>query len=145
MLENNTNIFENGLDERSKAYLLETTRWTKFLAILGFISIGFLILMAFVMLMSDSYSGLSYTLGKMGSFLYFVIMAALYFFPAYSLIRFSGLMKSGLQTDNIESITEGFRHQRNLFKYMGIISIIFIVIILLAIILAGIFAAGLNR
>lgn len=137
------NIFEKGLDERSKAYLLETTRWTKFLAILGFIFVGFILLFAILTLGGESYeSGMFYKMGKLGAFLYCFIMGIIYFFPALYLIKFSNLMKAGIQSNNTEVITEAFRHQRNLFKYLGILSIIVIAFVLLAIIFAGVFAAS---
>ncbi len=145
MESQNLNIFENGLDERSKAYLLETTRWTKFLAILGFISIGFILLFAIGLLGgSDStYSanGIFATLGKVGFFIYFLVIAVVYFFPAYFLMKFSSSMKLGIQTNNIENVTEGFRHQKNLFKYMGILAIVGIALVLVIFIFAGVLAS----
>ena len=139
------NIFENGLDERSKAYLLETTRWTKFLAILGFIAIGFILLVAIGMLggADSTYSsaGLFATLGRVGFFIYFLVISVVYFFPAYFLMKFSNSMKSGIQTNNVENITEGFRHQKNLFKYMGILAIIAIALVLVVFIFAGVLAS----
>lgn len=54
-------------------------------------------------------------------------------------------MKTGIDTNDTETITEGFRYQKNFFKYMGILAIILIAIILIAFVLAGIFTAGLNR
>jgi hypothetical protein len=146
MESQNLNIFENGLDERSKAYLLETTRWTKFLAILGFISIGFILLFAVAMLGGGSDStysstGMFATLGKVGFVIYFLVIAVVYFFPAYFLMKFSSSMKSGIQTNNVENITEGFRHQKNLFKYMGILAIIGIALVLVVFIFAGVLAS----
>lgn len=131
----NLNIFENGLDERSSAYLLETTRWTKFLAIMGFIFIGFMLLVIALMMFVNA-SDLK-AIGGIPSYvgilmiMFYVLIAVALLLPAVSLLKFSTNMKTGIQTKNIELVSEGFRHQKNLFKYTGIITIILIVINLL--------------
>jgi len=140
------NIFEGGLDERSKAYLLETTRWTKFLSILGFIGIGFMLiaalfLMAFGSTMYSSMSGLGALGGGFlgaGMGLFYILIAALYLFPIISLFKFSKNMKSGINTNNPELITEAFRHQKNLYKFIGILAIITISLYLIIIVVAAI-------
>lgn len=145
MLEQNTNIFEGGLDERSKAYLLETTRWTKFLAIMGFILIGLMVvgslfLFAFGASMSSTYSSGMSGFGGLGGYmgigmgLLYLLIAAFYLFPIISLFKFSTNMKLGINTNNAELITEAFRHQKNLYKFIGILTIIVIVLYLLIIV-----------
>ncbi len=137
-MQQEVNIFESSMDETAKAHLLETTRWTKFLAIMGFIATAFIILMALFMLMFGavlpSYSGV----GAVGSALYFLVMAALYFYPAWALIRFSSLMKRGINTNNQEMINDGLRHQKNMYRYLGILTIILLVFVLLMFVIAGV-------
>ncbi len=56
-MENNLHV-ENGenlvIDWRSKEFLKETAKWTKFLAILGFVGIGLMVLGSLVMLFAPS-------------------------------------------------------------------------------------------
>jgi hypothetical protein len=145
-----SSIFENGLDERSKAYLLETTRWTKFLSIIGFIITGLMLLGAIAIMTMGSffssllpgYSGLGAASAGIGFGLIYIIIAALYFYPIISLFRFSSNMKQGIQTNNMEMITEAFRHQKNLYKFIGIFTIIIIAFYLIIFLFFGIFAAS---
>lgn len=137
-----SNIFSSAaIDEASKAYLLETVRWTRFLAIIGFISIGVLLL--FTLLMAIAYSSISSEttpFGLIGTTLYLLVLVGLYFYPALALIRFSSCMKTGLTLNDQDQIREGFRYQKNLYKYTGILVIIALVLCLLSAILAAIAA-----
>lgn len=142
MEQHNLNVFEsNGLDERSRAYLLETTRWTKFLSILGFIGIGMMILGLFAMMLMGSaltaFGGGMAAFGMIGFTIFFVIIIGLYCYPIYALWKFTTHMKTGLNTNNQEQITEGFRYQKNMYRYMGILAIIFMSFYLLGIIFGG--------
>lgn len=142
MEQHNLNVFEsNGLDERSRAYLLETTRWTKFLSILGFIGVGLMILGLFAMMLMGSaltaFGGGMAAFGMIGFTIFFVLVIALYVYPIYALWKFTTNMKSGLNSNNQELITEGFRYQKNMYRYMGILAIIFMSFYLLGIIFGG--------
>ena len=140
MEQHKLNVFETGgLDERSKAYLLETTRWTKFLAIMGFIFIGLMIIIALIFLVAGSalsaYAGGGLALlGATGGSIFMLIMIGLYVYPVYALWKFSTNMKSGINTANQEQIVEGFRYQKNMYRYMGILMIIVLAFYLLSII-----------
>ena len=148
MSDQDLHIFEGGLDERSKAYLLETTRWTRFLSIIGFIFIGFMLILALLMLTMGSYFSSEFSgFGSLGGYfgvglgLAYILIAVLYLIPILSLLKFSTNMKAGINTNNAELITEGFRHQKNLFKFFGIMTIIVIALYLLIFVLAGLGAA----
>ena len=58
-------------------------------------------------------------------------ISILYFFPVFYLYKFGRLMKSGLLTDNELQITEAFRYQRNMYRFMGIMALIVIGIYIL--------------
>jgi hypothetical protein len=142
MEKHDLNVFENnGLDETSKAYLLETTRWTKFLSILGFIFIGFMILFLLIMMVAGSalsaYSPGMETFGVLGAVIVMILLVAFYFYPIYALWKFSTNMKSGINTNNQEQITEGFRYQKNMYRFLGIVAIIILALYLLIFIFGG--------
>jgi len=139
MLQQNPDEFETGLDETAKAHLLETTRWTRFLAIC----------FIFIMVLSGIYIVMAtYTTSAMAqietslaviiSVIVIVILAALYCYPIYALFRFSSRMKQGIQNNNRDLINEGFRYQKTLFRYMGILTVVSIALMLLSVILGGI-------
>lgn len=139
MLQQNPDLFETGLDETAKVHLLETTRWTRFLAIC-FIFIlvlsGIYIVMATYT--TSAMAQIETSLAVIISVIVIVILAALYCYPIYALFRFSSRMKQGIQNNNRDLINEGFRYQKTLFRYMGILTVVSIALMLLSVILGGI-------
>ena len=148
-MEYQDNIFEsNSIDQVAKAYLLETTKWAKFLAILGFIVYGLAILGCLGMILGgtsiassmpgfDMYSGIGLT----GLGLIYLIIILICFYPTYCLYKFAVKTKEGLQNSNNASLTEGFKNQKNMYKFYGIFTIIMLVIYGIVIIFAIIAAA----
>ncbi len=141
-------IFENsGLDETGKYYLLETVRWTKFLAILSMIFLGILVLFGLMMIMGSAfmarYNAVTGVPGFVVGFIY-LIACGLYFYPILCLFKFSSNIKNGIAANSNDMINEGFRYQKNMYKYIGIFMIIILSFYLLALIF-GIFAAMLGR
>ena len=67
-----------------------------------------------------------------------IVMVGLYFYPIYALLKFSSCMKKGIHNNNQELINEGFRYQKNMFRYTGILLIISMACILLSIIVGGV-------
>jgi len=122
-------IFEStGLDDTARYHLLDTVRWTKFLAIIGFVVTGlFLVVALLIMVMgrslfalsSDYSGGLTAGLG----FIY-IVAAAIYFYPVYALLKFSSCMKKGILNDDRMLINDAFRYQKLMYKYLGILMII---------------------
>lgn len=129
-----------------KNYLMETSRWGKFLAILGYVGLGLMMIFSLMMLfgmsflersfggMSQMYNSGALSLATMG-FLYLII-AAIYFFPIYALHTFSTRIKTGLLTNSIEDVEVAFKNLKSLFKFMGIVSIIVLSIYVLALLIA---------
>ena len=120
-------IFNLAIDEEAKTHLLETVRWTKFLAILGFIFLGLLIL--FGLLMGTGFSqmagmyGLASGMGVGFMIIYFII-AMLYFFPIYYLYKYSVLVKPAIHGSNQEQFNLALSYQRRMFKFIGIMALI---------------------
>ena len=123
-------IFQLGIDEVSKAYLSETSRWGKFLAILAFIAIGLLIIAGIFMgalITTMGQSQLASTSGPVLTIVY-LVMGILYIYPAWSLYKYSKLMKTSLNTSDQEQFNNALRHLKNIFKFLGILSIITLVL-----------------
>ncbi len=107
-------------------YLMETSKWGKFLAIVGYVSIGLLGLLAIFMMvglsaMSD-FSGTEFPMGAFG-FIY-IIMGAMYYFPVTYLYKYAVQIKKGLKSNDITTITAGFQNLKSLFKFMAIVTIV---------------------
>ena len=109
-----------------KSYIVETAKWGKFLAIMGYVGIGILLLIAVVMM-----AGLS-QLSKLPNapfpmawlgFIYIVI-AALYFFPVNYLFQFSVQIGRGLKSNDMQTVTSAFGNLKSMFKFMGVCTII---------------------
>ncbi len=118
--------------------LLETGKWTKFLAILGFIFIGFMFLGSLIMGIVTTVLGNDFTsLPFPGIFLalmYFVL-AVLYFFPILYLFRFSTNISKAMRANNIQDFNAAIGNLKSHYKFVGILVIIIMGFYVLGIIL----------
>ena len=130
------------IDSASKSFLAEAARWTTFLAILGYIGIGFMVLAALAMMTIGS----SVSVGPMGGgawiSIIYLALAAFYFLPINYLYRFSSNMKEALRTNNQASLTKSFEYLKSHYKFIGILTIVLFAIYILMII--GFMTMGLN-
>lgn len=130
---------------QAREFLRETAKWAKFLSIVGFVMMAFLVLAGFSMgaLVSkaDVYSGLpSWFISVL-----YAVMAAIYIAPIYFLYQFSNKTRIALDSDDNQLLTEALGFLKSHYKYIGILMIIILGFYVLAIvfaIIAGIFAAG---
>ena len=116
----------------SAEFLRSAARWGKFLAIVGFIVIGFMVLMrlgtgAF---MSGMMQDMNNTVGVMsalgGSFftIFYLLFSLLYFFPVLYLYRFSSKLQRGLDLQSEAEIDEAFKNLKSLLKFIGVLIIV---------------------
>lgn len=129
-MENNLHV-ENGenlvIDWRSKEFLKETAKWTKFLAILGFVGIGLMVLGSFVMLFAPSslMSNGDFPFGgKIFMMLLYLAFAVLYYFPISYLYQFSENTKKAIENNDNNAIRDAFEFLKSHYKFMGILTII---------------------
>ena len=130
------------INSEVKDYLLQTSKWAKFLAIMGYVGVALLILIALVFVFGSSLiSEYSYSLPSMGyvSYLYLIIAVA-YYFPISYLYKFSVEMKKGLDSNDEQSITLAFKNLKSLFRFMGIFTIV--VLSLYVVIIVGAIIGG---
>ncbi len=115
------------LNSEIKAYLAETARWGYFLSIIGFIGIGFIVLIGlfFVGFMSTLMADIPFFSPILVSSS-FLIGAALYFFPTLYLYRFSAKMKIALRTDDEAELTTAFQNLKSLYKFFGVLTAIYL-------------------
>jgi hypothetical protein len=122
------------LTESSQSYLKETSSWTFFFSILGFIFLGLLFIGAitvsimFSVLDNENMPAISgLTLG-----LLYITICIVLFFPVYYLYKFSSNMKTAIENNEINNLETALRNIKSHFKFMGYFTIIIIVIYVFA-------------
>jgi uncharacterized membrane protein YjgN (DUF898 family) len=145
MDSSNTNLFELQIDASSQMYLKETAKWAKFLAILGFIFCGFIVIIgifassifaAMGSRLAGAEGSLPATMGKAMAFFY-ICIALLAFFPYLFLLRFSNHMLAALRSNDQQQLTSSFRNLKSCYKYVGIFTIIILAIYVLIFLFVG--------
>ena len=138
-------LFGLSIDPHSRMHLAETAKWTRFLAIAGFVFIGLMILYGIVMSVvvskitprysSEFESPYSSTIGFV-LIIYTIIFGVIYFFPCLFTLRFSNYMKEALNTNDQEKLNSAFQNLKIAARYLGILTIIglalFAIVILIA-------------
>jgi len=148
----NTSLFDLNIDQTSKGHLIEAARWGKFLSIVGFVVCGLIILAGiffstFMSSMSNRYGSMysdAYSSSGMGAMMavLYIVMAVIYFFPCLFLFRFSTKMKTALATNDQNTLNTSFQNIKAMFRYVGIITLIILIIYALVLIIAIIGAAS---
>ncbi|MEI7676737.1 MAG: hypothetical protein WCJ03_08160 [Bacteroidales bacterium] len=103
-------------NEEVKVYVLEITKWTKFLSILGFIGISVMAAVGIFMLFDNhryGYAGLI-----------FLIINLIYFIPINYLLRFALNTKEGVEKDNQNLLIYGISSLKSHYKFVGIMAIV---------------------
>ncbi|NUQ82153.1 MAG: hypothetical protein HUU10_11145 [Bacteroidetes bacterium] len=114
-------------DSAIRGFLVETSKWGKFLAILGYIGLGIMICAALVMMFLGSLipgTGSALPTSLFG--LIYLVFAALYFVPVHQLYLFSASIREAVEMNLQDRFTEGFSHLKTLFRFLGILSIVVI-------------------
>ncbi|HZY79909.1 MAG TPA: hypothetical protein VFE50_10325 [Cyclobacteriaceae bacterium] len=105
-------------------YLKETGGWAKFLAILGFVFIGLVILLAMflgsimgAMGMGTQMAGMEIVLAVV-----YIGMAALYFFPILYLFRFATKAQEAVKLNDTQTLTTALENLKSHYKFIGILA-----------------------
>jgi Family of unknown function (DUF5362) len=113
--------------------LRSTKPWTKLLSILGFVSVGLMVLfgialMFFSNMFAHQRSGPSAFMG----FLY-ILLSALYFMPAFYLFKYSSSLGNFLISNGPADLESALSHQKSFWKFTGILALIGMVLAVLGI------------
>jgi len=141
------------LNEQAVDALRESAKWSTFLAILGFIGIGFMVLAALFMgsvtsLMPDTNPyGSASPFGAMKGMIsiFYAVMAAIYFMPVYYLYKYASDMKNALMSRNSEMVSNALVHLKSHHKFLGIMMIVLISLYILLIIGMIVFFASMSK
>lgn len=130
------NKLQNNIEITS--YLMEASKWGQFLAIVGYVMMGLLVLLTIVMMFAMSVvsqvAQSKFPLWMLG--LVYILLAGLYYIPITYLYKFSVQMQKAIQMQNEGLLASGFQNLKSLFKFMGIFTIVMLAIYGLALLIA---------
>ncbi len=115
-----------------KKFLKETAKWAKFIAIVGFISIGIMVIAAFSigtimsMMMSQVADDIPMAIPPMFFTVIYLVLALISFFPIYYLYKFAANMQLALKREDDIALNESFRNLKAHYKFYGILLAIFL-------------------
>ena len=139
------NNFALQIDNGNIPYLAEAAKWAKFLAILGFIFCALIIIGAlfagtfFTAVLSQFQQAGMGTLGAISGTAvanYYALIALLYFFPCLYLFNFASKMQAAIRNNDQIYLNTSFKNLKSLFKFWGILTVIFLCIIVIGMIFA---------
>ncbi len=140
-----TDNFGLHVDNGNIPYLAEAAKWGKFLSILGFIFCALIVLVALLAgtfmstLLSQFESQGMAGLGSISGtviIIYYLLIAVLYFFPCLFLFNFSSKMQTAIRNNDQIYLNNSFKNLKSLFKFWGILTVIFLCIFAVGIIFA---------
>lgn len=131
--------------------LMTMSKWAKFLAILGFVVTGFVVIAAFfvgtIMSTFGGFGGGAAMLGAgftgMMTIIYLAI-GAFYFFLSLYLYRFATNMQTALQNSNQQSFSDAIANHKSYYKLIGVLAAVvlgFYALIFVFALIGGLFAA----
>src|SRR4249920_580259 len=130
-MEQNTsaNLFDLQIDQESSSYLGETAKWAKFMAILGFIFCGLIVLVglfaaSFMSAALGKFSGEGSVLGGVALYVIYLLLALVYFFPFLFLFNFASSMQTSLRNNDQQQLTQSFKNLKSCYKFLGILMIV---------------------
>lgn len=141
-MEENSSLFSLSIDPVTKANLYETAKWARFLALVGFVFLVIMIISGVLVSITLSrFEGTIDSSGMMGvagpsvAMLY-IIFAAIAFFPLMYTLRFANQMRGALNGNDQALLNAAFQNLKVCLRYLGIVTIITLVLFALSILLS---------
>lgn len=125
-------------NETIESYILESAKWGKFLAIVGYVFMGLMVLFAFVILfgMSELSKATGTKFPSMLLGLFYLLFTGINFIPITYLYRFSTEAKQAVESNDEEQYTSAFGNLKSLLKFTGIFTIVVLSLYALMIVIA---------
>lgn len=117
------------LTDAAKGFLKETAKWAYLLAIIGFVGIGLIIIVALFAgtILSGFFSampgGMGSSMGIMITVVY-LLLAALYFFPVFYLYKFASKAKIAFREEDTQGLTDSLEYLKSHYKFLGVMMLI---------------------
>lgn len=122
------------ISDTSQSNLFTAAKWAKFLAIVGFIFCG-LTFIGGIYLASGNSTLSTYAYNKDAAKyagIMYIVCGIIMVFPCLFLNKFSGKIQEAFKTSSQDSLDNAFTNLKALFKFYGIVTIVFLVIFALA-------------
>ncbi|HEY7187931.1 MAG TPA: DUF5362 family protein [Vicinamibacterales bacterium] len=113
--------------------LQQTQPWVRFLAIMGFVAAGFMVLVGVTAGVAGAVTGRLETLGLM---VVYPIVAVFYVFPSMFLLRYADRIRTFVASGLEQDLASALDAQRSFWKFAGIFTIVSVVFGILATVLA---------
>jgi uncharacterized membrane protein (DUF485 family) len=126
--------------------LRQTKPWTRFLAVLGFVGIGLMVLAAFAMLAVGSLGRGSAGFG-VGMMLVYLIMAGLYVPPVLFLSRYASRIGDLVASRSTSDLEGALAAQKSFWRYVGILTLVMLcvyAVVIAVALVAGVAMRGLR-
>ena len=127
--------FELQLDQTAKEFLKETSKWAYFLAIMGFVGIGLIVIAAIFAgtifsTMGNTVPGMGAMGGSFGAIIsvFYIVFAVIYFFPVYYLFKFASNAKAAFRENDSDALTASFGYLKSHYKFIGIFTVSILVL-----------------
>ena len=122
------NIEQNNLEvsKSVRASLDTMVYWSKFLAILGYIGIGFMLLGAVAIIFTSS-TGYLLDMDASGMIAAIYLgIAVMYYFPVNYLYKFAKITRHALTSDSQNSLDFGLSNLASNFKFIGVFTLVIV-------------------
>lgn len=141
-----SSLFGLSIDPISRNHLWDAARWAKFLAIVGFIVCGLVVVVGIftgsvfetAMQRAELRDGRFQDTRGLGvlAAIFYILFALLYFFPCLFLFHFATKMKTALMSNDQDTLNGSFQNLKKTFRYIGILTIIVLVFYVLGLLFA---------
>lgn len=144
-----------GLTPLAQQYLDQTRPWVRFISIMTFVWVGFMVMMSIGMLVFSVFGGLAarnkQQFGALGNAivtgvlsLVYVVLAFLYIAPGVYLFRYANAITHLKANGTAAALEDTLKHQKSFWRYVGILIAVSLIVTVVGIILAvsvGVIAA----
>lgn len=127
---NDEEIFGIKVDDKAKYYLQETRRWTKFVGIIFAISMVLICLLMTFMFTIYLPQYMQTPVPNSGAILMVMLLltAGINFFPIFALLKFGSNINKALKANSQEHFLTALKYLKNMFMYIGIVTIVVILL-----------------
>ena len=109
------------LNDDGISHLREARRWTSFLSVFGFVTIG-------IIALAVVFTGLTAVTTNKSivavSLIPLILIGVLYYFPIYYLWKFTKLSKETIDNNDSDSLTDALKYLKRHYKFMAVMAII---------------------
>lgn len=128
------------IEHETLKHLNTTRKWAMFLAIIGFIFLGLVLIIGIIAgTFMTAFNTGEKDLGIPDSLMFIpiILLVVLYFFPVLFLFRFSKHTSHAIQNLDKQALHKGLKYLKLYFAYIGILIILVLSVYIVVLIMAG--------